>query len=76
MACEYMADGFCLDTFFLSGEEKAENFCPVTGGWACGGRGTIEGLLADEELEISEEEKMVGCFGAAPAVFSWPEEEE
>ena len=33
-------------------------------------------MLADEELDISEEEKMVGDAGAAPEVFSWSEEEE
>ena len=65
-----------LDTIFLCGEEKAEKFCLGSCGWDCGGQGSIEGILGDEELEVSEKEKMVVGVGASPAVFSHPEEEE
>ena len=76
MACSAMANGFPLDTIFLCGEDKAEKVCPGLCGRDCGGRDSIEGLLADEELEVSEEERMAGGVGSDPAVFSWPEEEE
>ena len=66
-----MADGFSLDTIFLSDEEEADKVCPVAGGRACVSRGSIEGMLDNEELDISEEEKMVGGVDADPALFSW-----
>ena len=65
-----------LTTFVLCGEEEAEKVFTFSCGQACGGRGCIEGLLVDEELEVSEEGKMVCSVGAAPAVPPWPEEEE
>ena len=76
MACSAVADGSPLDTIFVCGEEEADKFCTGSRGRDNGIQGFIEGLLANEELEVSEEEKNVGGFGAAPAVFPWPEEEE
>ena len=65
-----------LDNIFIFGEEKADKVCPSSLCQACGGQGRIERLLTNEELEVSEEETMVGHVDAAPAVFPWPEEEE
>ena len=48
MAGTAVADGLSLDTILFSGEEKADKVCPVAGGWACRGLGSIEGLLSDE----------------------------
>ena len=69
MTCSAVANGFPLDTVFLCGEEKAEKVYPGLCGRACGGQGRIEGLLADEELEVLEEEKF-WAVSAPPLQYS------
>ena len=70
-----MAGEFSLETVFF-GEEEAEKVGPGSRGRACGGRGCLEGVLADEELEVSEEERAPVGVNTTPAVLSFPEEKE
>ena len=71
-----MADGFYLDTIFLCGEEEADKVGIGSRGRSCRGRGRVERLLDDEELKVSNEERVVVGVGATPEVLSWPEEKE
>ena len=77
MVCLTMADGFPLTPFFCVVKRRLKNSAWArVAGIAEARAGSIEGILGDEELEVSEKEKMVVGVGASPAVFSHPEEEE
>ena len=76
VASSVVADVFSLGAIFLFSEEEAYEFGTGLRGQACGGQVLIERMLANEELEVLEEEKLVFSVGAAPAVLFWTEEKE
>ena len=64
---------YSTSTHFFSGEQEADEVSAGSLGWTCGGQCRVEWLLANEELEVLEEEGVVISVGDALEVLYWPD---
>ena len=70
MPPESLGDGrFCHGQWilpchhFVCDEYKDDKVGTCLHGWTCGGQGRVEGMLANEEMEVLEEGKVVIGIG-------------